>query len=157
MCTLQRLFVSLTPSQRLSLTRGLIFTDTLRKTKDVQNTVLETLRNREATAPRDMSFGLYSVLRHSTKGTPPILNYSLPSGLVFLRLTKYLLEETNSLRFLVIAAQARLLDAPSWAPDFSQRFRPGDDSHQFISSLAPTWRLDLVTKACSSSKEVQLN
>ncbi|KAF2832826.1 HET-domain-containing protein [Ophiobolus disseminans] len=83
--------------------------------------LVETLRMRSATDPRDMSFGLYSVLeRFTRKDHLPTVDYSLTQAEVYQQLTKYLIYGTQSLRTLTLTAQKPCKGAPSWVPNYSQ-------------------------------------
>ncbi|KAF2108152.1 heterokaryon incompatibility protein-domain-containing protein [Lophiotrema nucula] len=107
----------------------------------VPNSILETLRIRKATNPKDMSFGLHSVLRQTSEKLLPTVDYKTATGTIYTRLALYLMEESESLHLLSLAAQAHLSDAPSWVPDFSQNLDPVNDRGN-LPATQPEWRLD---------------
>jgi hypothetical protein len=83
--------------------------------------MLEILSSRNATEPRDMSFGLHSVLQRlpGHVGLSGIShNISLPN--VYLQLTEFLLHNSKSLQVLTLATRHRFHGAPSWVPDYSK-------------------------------------
>lgn len=75
---------------------------------DVHSTCLDVLYTCEATNPKDMSFGLQSVLRHLARSSESTVDYTTSIEYIYTRLTVYLLEESNSLHLLTLAAQQRL-------------------------------------------------
>ncbi|KAH7080429.1 heterokaryon incompatibility protein-domain-containing protein [Paraphoma chrysanthemicola] len=84
--------------------------------------ILEILCTRSATEPRDMSFGLDSILRRNAANSDSlVVNYSLSQGEVYSQLTRHLLQETNSLGILEMAAQRHCPGGPSWIPDYSHK------------------------------------
>jgi hypothetical protein len=87
----------------------------------IQVHIIESLCTRKATDPRDMFFGIHSILEKlgPSKKLPPV-DYSLPCAQIYTNLTRYLLSEGNSLLPLALAAQKRCDGAPSWVPDYSQ-------------------------------------
>jgi hypothetical protein len=88
--------------------------------RNVHERILDTLRTRDATEPRDMSFGLNSILERLPGHTGlPIINPKAPLLDVYLQLTLFLLHNSKSLSVLTLAARHRCQGAPSWVPDFS--------------------------------------
>ncbi|KAH7095870.1 heterokaryon incompatibility protein-domain-containing protein [Paraphoma chrysanthemicola] len=84
--------------------------------------ILEILCTRNATEPRDMSFGLDSILRRNAANSDSlVVNYSLSQAEVYSQLTRHFLQETNSFGVLEMAAQRHCPGAPSWIPDYSQK------------------------------------
>jgi hypothetical protein len=122
---------------RLSPNRGIlrlsnpILEESLKMRRDVYSTGLDTLRIRNATNPRDMSFRLRSVLQHLAQGSLPLVDYSASISSIYMHLTCHLLTETSSLHFLALAAQANFPDAPSWVPDFSKFLLPLEPRNDF--------------------------
>jgi hypothetical protein len=87
---------------------------------NVHERILDTLRTRDATEPRDMSFGLHSLLERLPGHTElPYINDKMPLSSVYFQLTRFLLHNSKSLKVLTLAAQGRCQRAPSWVPDFS--------------------------------------
>lgn len=119
--------------------------ESLKMRKDVYGTLLDTLRIRKATNPRDMSFGLRSVLRRSTQSSLPPVDYTASISSTYMHLTYHLLTETNSLHFLALAAQANFPDAPSWVPDFSKSLLPVEPQKDFDPGSQSSWHLDPAT------------
>jgi len=103
------------------------------------HTVFHALRVRKAKDPKDMSFGLHSVLRKITDKDLPRVDYQVSTGTAYRQLTHYLIAEYESLDLLLLAAQAHLKDAPSWVPDFSQTLDAVFDGG---SHLASQWGID---------------
>jgi hypothetical protein len=84
--------------------------------------VLDTLSTRDATEPRDMSFGVRAVLEHLFDyGSLPDLDQNASLCHTYVQLTRCLLRRKDSLRVLELAAHMPCQDAPSWVPDYSQR------------------------------------
>ena len=97
------------------------YVNNMRIRKGFQARIIESLCTRKATDPRDMSFGIHSILEKlgPSEKLPPV-DYSLPCAQIYTNLTQYLLSEKGSLLPLALAAQKRCDDAPSWVPDYSQ-------------------------------------
>jgi hypothetical protein len=88
---------------------------------NVHEMMLETLRTRNATEPRDMSFALHSILTRLPGHTElPMINYKIPFPRVHLPLTRLLLHSSKSLQVLTLAARHRCKGAPSWVLDYSR-------------------------------------
>jgi hypothetical protein len=109
---------SLTPNPGFPLSLN-----TIRICKSFQAQVVESLCTRNATDPKDMSFGIHSILEKlgSSEKLSPV-DYSLPCAQIYTNLTQYLLFEGDSLLPLGLAARKRCEGAPSWVPDYSQVF-----------------------------------
>ncbi|CAI6328428.1 unnamed protein product [Periconia digitata] len=91
--------------------------DTKRK---IHAQVLEAICTRSATDPRDMSYGIQSILdRPNTNNKTPSVDYTLSKAEVFKQLSIYLLSQQSSIQLLTLAAQRRCEHASSWIPDFS--------------------------------------
>jgi hypothetical protein len=87
---------------------------------NIHERILDTLRIRDATEPRDMSFGLHSLLERLPGHTElPYINDQMPLSSVYFQLTRFLLHNSKSLKVLTLAACCRCQGAPSWVPDFS--------------------------------------
>jgi hypothetical protein len=87
----------------------------------VHEKILDTLGTRDATEPRDISFGLHSILEGLPGDTEmPKINYDLPLSSVYFQLTQFLLHDSRSLQVLNLAARYRYQRAPSWVPDYSR-------------------------------------
>lgn len=87
----------------------------------LQEKMLEILSSRNSTEPRDMSFGLHSVLQRLPGHISlPVVsqNISLPN--VYLQLTEFLLHNSKSLQVLTLATRHRCQGAASWVPDYSK-------------------------------------
>lgn len=83
--------------------------------------ILDTLSSRNATEPRDLSFGLHSVLEQLPGRTGlPVISHNISLASVYLQLTKFLLHGSKSLQVLTLATRHRCQGAPSWVPDYSQ-------------------------------------
>jgi hypothetical protein len=90
----------------------------------IHDRILESLSTRNATDPRDMSFGIYSILerviRHQNL---PSLNHEIPLYQSYHQLTRCLLEDMTSLKLLIMAAQMPCMRGPSWVPNYSQKLQ----------------------------------
>jgi hypothetical protein len=93
----------------------------MRVSRSFQAQIIESLCTRKATDPRDMFFGIHSILEKlgSSEKLPPV-DYSLSCAQTYTNLTQYLLCEGDSLLPLSLAVQKRCEGAPSWVPDYSQ-------------------------------------
>ncbi|KAF2501433.1 hypothetical protein BU16DRAFT_522407 [Lophium mytilinum] len=83
----------------------------------------DVLCARQATNPKDMAFGLHSVLQQISTIDLPLPNYRSSKDEIYRQLTADVLRTTGSLQFLLAAAQRRLSGQPSWVPDWSADFR----------------------------------
>ena len=114
----------LIPSGRLAPRAPKVRTETRALlNSNIYDRLVETLSTRQATNPRDMSFGLYPVLERCRQEETPlelIPNYGEPVDVVYRNLTVYVLEQTKSLEFLPLAATMSYPGAPSWVPDYSR-------------------------------------
>lgn len=102
-------------------------------------TFFHALRLRKATNPKDMSFGLHSVLEKLTGKHLPLVDYRISLGTVYEQLAHYLITEYDSLEVIVLAAQAHRQDTPSWVPDFSQKLDSVGSAGE--PHPAPQWRV----------------
>ncbi|KAF2128950.1 hypothetical protein P153DRAFT_397162 [Dothidotthia symphoricarpi CBS 119687] len=83
------------------------------------------LYSRRAKKPRDMAFGMWAVLQRGGA-----INLPLPSdlhdiGSVYWTLAIHLIQTTNSLATLLIAAARACPNKPSWVPDWSANTQHG--------------------------------
>ena len=83
---------------------------------------LDTLYTCEAANPKNMDFGLQSVLRHSARDSEPTVDYTTSINLMYTRLTVYLLEESNSLHLLALAVQQHFRGYTLLGPRFLPYF-----------------------------------
>jgi hypothetical protein len=105
--------------------------EVLRKYHSCQNNFNEimsddlvgALYRRAATDPRDIAYGIWAILRiRGASGLPePTYDTDIESQipLLYRQLTVHLMQVTNNLRILHVAAARRLPGAPSWVPDWS--------------------------------------
>lgn len=90
---------------------------------DLHSRLLETLCGRSSTNPRDMSFGLSSILGGPrSNAVSPTVDYGLPQAKVFEQLTSYFIETANLLQVLILAGRFHCQGAPSWVPDYTRNF-----------------------------------
>ena len=114
---------------------------------DIHEHVADSLCFRKATNPRDLSFGLRSVLGlcSAISQDLPAIDYSLPVDQVYTKLTKYLILASNALQPLLLAACKSCPNAPSWVPDYSQVLNPyglpGGDYYIAIPPSKPCYRI----------------
>jgi hypothetical protein len=90
---------------------------------DIHDRVLWTITSRRATHPKDMSFGIHSILANAaTPDLPhPSIDYSLPVTTIYEQLTVYLIRKSKTLDVLQLAArQSALRLLPTWIPDYSR-------------------------------------
>ncbi|KAF2015118.1 hypothetical protein BU24DRAFT_452001 [Aaosphaeria arxii CBS 175.79] len=80
----------------------------------------KNLRHRKATNPKDMSFGINTILSNvSTHALPPPINYRLSQLQIYQQLATHLVAETGGMQVLELAAHNSIATGPSWVPDFS--------------------------------------
>ncbi|KAJ4290816.1 hypothetical protein N0V90_010011 [Kalmusia sp. IMI 367209] len=81
--------------------------------------LLKGLYHRQATNPKDMAYGMWSVLqsRGALGLCPP--SHALDVENVYYMLTVHLIKITKSMEFLPMAAARGLPGLPSWVPDWS--------------------------------------
>ncbi|KAI0901515.1 heterokaryon incompatibility protein-domain-containing protein [Annulohypoxylon nitens] len=87
--------------------------------------VIQTLRQRQATNPKDRVFALYGVLERSGLSDLPRPDYGKPQGLIYHEFFHDIMKWQKSSMTLLLDAGKRLednpdmCDAPSWVPDWS--------------------------------------
>ncbi|KAI1213360.1 heterokaryon incompatibility protein-domain-containing protein [Annulohypoxylon truncatum] len=100
------------------------YSDT-RITRTLVEGVIQTLRQRQATNPKDRVFALYGVLERSGLSDLPRPDYSKPQGIIYHEFFQDIMRWQKSSMTLLLDAGARLKDnpdmrdAPSWVPDWS--------------------------------------
>lgn len=87
---------------------------------NLHDRMVQALRARSATDPRDMSWGLLSVLRRMY-GDAPTTGFELLLPIVYQRLTEYLISKGAFAHIINLAAQKHCNGSPSWVPDYSQK------------------------------------
>ncbi|KAH7119794.1 heterokaryon incompatibility protein-domain-containing protein [Dendryphion nanum] len=80
---------------------------------------IDAIITRKATNPKDMAFGLHSVLRRRMTEDIGKPDYDAPLGEIYRDLTIHLLQTTKQLRFLIPAADRSSPDQPTWVPDWA--------------------------------------
>ncbi|KAI2464132.1 heterokaryon incompatibility protein-domain-containing protein [Annulohypoxylon bovei var. microspora] len=87
--------------------------------------IVQTLRQRQATNPKDRVFALYGVLERSGLSSLPRPDYETPQGRIYHEFFRHLMKWQKSSMTLLLDAGKRLRDnpdmrdAPSWVPDWS--------------------------------------
>ncbi|KAF2660000.1 hypothetical protein K491DRAFT_649926 [Lophiostoma macrostomum CBS 122681] len=97
---------------------------TSRINRDFRTRILTALCTRNATDPRDFSFGIRSVLQRSHLGTQlqlPPADYSISKAEAYKQFTMRFFQGQRVTKLLPLALQHRCEGAPSWVPDFSKR------------------------------------
>ena len=81
--------------------------------------LLRTLRNRQATDPRDKVFAALTMARDTKPGDIPT-DYNLDVSQVYISTVKFHLEQKRNLDIFGCVGEAILNGLPSWTPDWSQ-------------------------------------
>jgi hypothetical protein len=81
---------------------------------------VDTILSRNATNPKDKSFGLHNILQNLLKYTIPPPDYSISIGQIYKELSVHLIKATGLLHLLLPAALNSFPDQPSWVPDWSK-------------------------------------
>ncbi|KAF2830115.1 hypothetical protein CC86DRAFT_379579 [Ophiobolus disseminans] len=89
------------------------------------------LYSRQATQPRDMALGMWAVLQKVSTSPLPRLDYQNTQAEVYWVFTIHLIQVTQLLSMLYLAAAKSFSDLPSWVPDWSAR-----DTHGWTSSIS---------------------
>ncbi|RDL33032.1 uncharacterized protein BP5553_08471 [Venustampulla echinocandica] len=85
----------------------------------VSDDLVDGLSTRHAKDPKDMAFGVRTVLQKRSNLNLPAPDYSVSTGQVYKELSIHLIEICGSLHLLVFAALKSFPDQPSWVPDWS--------------------------------------
>src|SRR5436190_4185625 len=84
--------------------------------------MLNMIRVRDATNPRDKVFALYGVLKElEIINDESFVDYDQSIGEAYLRFTRRMIDWHQKLEILVEASEPGLPNAPSWVPDWSRR------------------------------------
>ncbi|KAI1458255.1 heterokaryon incompatibility protein-domain-containing protein [Annulohypoxylon moriforme] len=100
------------------------YSDT-RVTHTLVEGIIQTLRQRQATNPKDRVFALYGVLERSGLNDLPRPDYGKPQGLIYHEFFQDVMKWQKSSMVLLLDAGKRLkdnpdmYDSPSWVPDWS--------------------------------------
>ena len=74
---------------------------------------------RNATAPKDMAFGLWAILQRRTRLSMPQLNYKESKESIYVAFSRLLFQITGSPHLILIAGMNNMKGQPSWAPDWT--------------------------------------
>jgi hypothetical protein len=90
-------------------------------TSHIHERLFETLAMRQASEPRDMIFGLHSVLEHYSAGVSDglKLDYHDSSEMIYRNWTRHMMLKAKTLEPLLLAARKSYPGGPSWVPDYS--------------------------------------
>lgn len=94
----------------------------IRLRSNLHDRMVQALRSRSATDPRDMSWGLLSILKRMY-GDAPTTDFELPLPIVYQQLTEYLISKGAFAHIINLAAQKHCNGAPSWVPDYSEKLK----------------------------------
>ncbi|OQV07916.1 hypothetical protein CLAIMM_12270 [Cladophialophora immunda] len=109
-------YVAKTPPGDAVLTKG-------QKEEDSNlHDLIDAVCTRNATDPKDKAFGLYPILEELLQQRLPMPDYSLPIGQVYRALTLYLLQATDSMLIILVAATHNVAGEPSWVVNWSAEF-----------------------------------
>lgn len=81
---------------------------------------VEAITSRKAKDPSDKSFALHAILQKTSKREVPSLNYKIPIGQIYKDLFVQLIEMTDTLHLLRVAALNKCSGQPSWVTDWSK-------------------------------------
>lgn len=112
----------LCPNPSYHITFGTLMLYELRLQRNFSDRMVEALRTRKATEPKDMCWGLLSILK-GLRIDAPMANVELQLSKVYRQLTKYLLANGQFSKALSMAAQERCADSPSWVLDYSKNLK----------------------------------
>lgn len=90
--------------------------------EDTDDDLIDAIITRKARDPKDMAFGLQSVLSMKLGRDLPPPNYATSLGQTYKEFTINLLHTTDHLQFLLPAAGNRIPGQPSWIPNWSTEF-----------------------------------
>jgi hypothetical protein len=86
--------------------------------EDAVDDFIDAVVTRRASEPRDMAYGLQTVLERRLGRPLPTPNYDISLSQTYRRLTTNLLDATDQLQFLVLAAANKMSGQPSWVPNW---------------------------------------
>lgn len=89
---------------------------------EIDDDLINAIYTRKATNPKDLAYGVRSVLQDLSDEKLPDPDYELPTGQIFNELTGQLLQTTKSLKVLLPASICHFPGQPSWVPDWSVEF-----------------------------------
>jgi hypothetical protein len=87
--------------------------------EDATDDFVDAIVTRRATEPRDMAFGLHTVLGRRLNNSIALPDYKASVAHTYKQLTRNLLNATDQLHFLPLAAGNHMDGQPSWVPDWS--------------------------------------
>lgn len=85
----------------------------------ISEDLLTGLCSRTAREPKDMAYGMWAVLERGGIGSLPKPDYSANTGDVFKTFTIHIMQMTQSVEPLLLAALKGLPGQPSWVPDWT--------------------------------------
>jgi hypothetical protein len=91
----------------------------VRRREDATDDFVNAIVTRHATQPRDMAFGLQTVLERRLGKPIPAPNYEASLAQIYRELTVNLFDATGQLQSLLLAAGNKMYGQPSWVPDWS--------------------------------------
>jgi hypothetical protein len=103
------------------LTRSRMQNTTSLLNDNLHDVISRTLATRRASNPKDMAFGLRSVLKYYSRQdtSGKTAQYSDPVEVIYRGIVVGMMGQTRSLNYLFLASQKSYPDGPSWIPDFS--------------------------------------
>jgi len=114
-------FIIIVTNARLLFTRPHTKYGSWRRVKRQLNVdeLIDGAYTRNATAPKDMAFGLWAILQRRTRLPLPQLNYEEPKESIYVAFSRLLVQITGSPHLILIAAMNNMKGQPSWAPDWT--------------------------------------